>query len=73
MTFGRGHKTGLYLDQRDNRRRDGALAAGRDVLDAFSYTARVRAATRWSAGARARRLHRVVAGGRGDGAREPRP
>lgn len=32
-----GHKTGHYLDQRENRRRAGALAAGADVLDAFSY------------------------------------
>ena len=38
VAFGRGHKTGLYLDQADNRRRVGALAAGRDVLDAFAYT-----------------------------------
>jgi 23S rRNA (cytosine1962-C5)-methyltransferase len=38
VTFGAGHKTGLYLDQRDNRRRFGALARGRDVLDAFAYT-----------------------------------
>jgi len=33
-----GQKTGFYLDQRDNRRRVGQLAAGRDVLDCFSYT-----------------------------------
>ena len=33
-----GHKTGFYLDQRDSRRALAALAAGRDVLDAFSYT-----------------------------------
>jgi 23S rRNA (cytosine1962-C5)-methyltransferase len=39
VAFGMGHKTGLYLDQRDNRARVGALAAGRDVLDAFAYTA----------------------------------
>ena len=39
VTFGAGHKTGLYLDQRENRARVAALAAGRDVLDAFSYTA----------------------------------
>jgi 23S rRNA (cytosine1962-C5)-methyltransferase len=32
-----GHKTGHYLDQRDNRRRAAALAQGRTVLDAFSY------------------------------------
>ncbi len=39
VTIGVGHKTGLYLDQRENRARAGALARGRDVLDAFSYTA----------------------------------
>ena len=39
VTFGAGHKTGLYLDQHDNRVRFGALASGRDVLDVFSYTA----------------------------------
>lgn len=39
VTFGTGHKTGLYLDQRDNRLRFSALAGGRDVLDVFSYTA----------------------------------
>jgi 23S rRNA (cytosine1962-C5)-methyltransferase len=39
VAFGAGHKTGLYLDQRDNRARVGALAPGRDVLDAFAYTA----------------------------------
>jgi 23S rRNA (cytosine1962-C5)-methyltransferase len=33
-----GQKTGFYLDQRDNRRRIGGLAAGRDVLDCFCYT-----------------------------------
>jgi 23S rRNA (cytosine1962-C5)-methyltransferase len=38
VTFGRGHKTGLYLDQGDNRRRVGTLAWGRDILDAFAYT-----------------------------------
>jgi 23S rRNA (cytosine1962-C5)-methyltransferase len=39
MRLGAGHKTGLYLDQTDNRLRVGALAAGRTVLDAFAYTA----------------------------------
>src|SRR5207344_3513484 len=34
-----GHKTGLYLDQAQNRRRAAMLARGQDVLDAFSYTA----------------------------------
>jgi 23S rRNA (cytosine1962-C5)-methyltransferase len=32
-----GQKTGIYLDQRANRRTIGALAAGRDVLNAFCY------------------------------------
>jgi len=30
---GRGHKTGWFCDQRDNRQRVAALARGRDVLD----------------------------------------
>jgi 23S rRNA (cytosine1962-C5)-methyltransferase len=34
----RGHKTGFYLDQRDNRHRLRGIAAGRDVLDCFTYT-----------------------------------
>jgi 23S rRNA (cytosine1962-C5)-methyltransferase len=33
-----GHKTGFYLDQRDNRALVRTLARGRDVLDGFSYT-----------------------------------
>jgi 23S rRNA (cytosine1962-C5)-methyltransferase len=33
-----GHKTGFYLDQRDNRQRVGELAQGRDVLNCFCYT-----------------------------------
>jgi 23S rRNA (cytosine1962-C5)-methyltransferase len=33
-----GHKTGFYLDQRDNRQQLRALASGRDVLDAFCYS-----------------------------------
>ncbi|HTE51869.1 MAG TPA: class I SAM-dependent rRNA methyltransferase [Kofleriaceae bacterium] len=33
-----GQKTGLFLDQRDNRRYVGELAAGRDVLNLFGYT-----------------------------------
>jgi 23S rRNA (cytosine1962-C5)-methyltransferase len=39
VTFGAGQKTGLYLDQSENRRRLGPLARGRTVLDAFAYTA----------------------------------
>ncbi|MEW5774622.1 MAG: class I SAM-dependent methyltransferase [Thermodesulfobacteriota bacterium] len=33
-----GHKTGFYLDQRDNRRLVAAHAAGRRVLNCFAYT-----------------------------------
>jgi 23S rRNA (cytosine1962-C5)-methyltransferase len=33
-----GQKTGFFLDQRENRQRVRALAAGRSVLDGFSYT-----------------------------------
>jgi 23S rRNA (cytosine1962-C5)-methyltransferase len=38
VTFGTGQKTGLYLDQRENRLRVGQLARGRTVLDVFAYT-----------------------------------
>ena len=33
-----GHKTGFYLDQRDNRSKVAASAKGRRVLNCFSYT-----------------------------------
>lgn len=33
-----GHKTGFYLDQRDNRRLIGELAAGRAMLNCFCYS-----------------------------------
>ena len=33
-----GHKTGFYLDQRDNRALLGQLAAGREILNCFCYT-----------------------------------
>lgn len=33
-----GHKTGFYLDQRDNRLRVRDLAAGCEVLDCFAYS-----------------------------------
>ncbi len=39
VRVGGGHKTGLYLDQADNRRRVGPLGAGRAVLDVFAFTA----------------------------------
>lgn len=35
---GGGQKTGFYCDQRDNRRRVEALAAGRSLLDLFAHT-----------------------------------
>ena len=34
----KGHKTGFYLDQREARAQVGELAAGREVLNCFSYT-----------------------------------
>ncbi len=34
----RGQKTGFFLDQRENRRRVGSLAAGLRVLNAFSFS-----------------------------------
>ncbi|OHC68727.1 MAG: 23S rRNA methyltransferase [Rhodocyclales bacterium RIFCSPLOWO2_02_FULL_63_24] len=39
VDFVGGHKTGFYLDQRDNRRRAAELARGRRVLNCFCYTA----------------------------------
>jgi 23S rRNA (cytosine1962-C5)-methyltransferase len=39
VTFGHGHKTGLYLDQAENRRRVASYAHRRSMLDAFAYTA----------------------------------
>ena len=33
-----GHKTGFYLDQRENRALVSAYAAGREVLNCFAYT-----------------------------------
>jgi 23S rRNA (cytosine1962-C5)-methyltransferase len=33
-----GHKTGHYLDQRNNRKRVRQLVSGRSVLDCFTYT-----------------------------------
>ena len=34
-----GHKTGFYLDQRENRALLGQLSTGKDVLNCFCYTA----------------------------------
>ncbi|MGD8903842.1 MAG: class I SAM-dependent rRNA methyltransferase [Anaerolineae bacterium] len=33
-----GHKTGFYLDQRDNRRKASAVCSGAEVLNVFAYT-----------------------------------
>jgi 23S rRNA (cytosine1962-C5)-methyltransferase len=33
-----GHKTGFYLDQRENRRRTASLCVGAEVLNVFAYT-----------------------------------
>jgi 23S rRNA (cytosine1962-C5)-methyltransferase len=37
VDLARGQKTGAFLDQRENRRRVGALADGKSVLNLFSY------------------------------------
>ncbi|TVR20891.1 MAG: class I SAM-dependent rRNA methyltransferase [Anaerolineaceae bacterium] len=34
----RGHKTGFFFDQRENRARVGAMSDGADVLDVFAYS-----------------------------------
>ena len=39
IDFLAGHKTGFYLDQRENRRRTAELARDRRVLNCFCYTA----------------------------------
>jgi 23S rRNA (cytosine1962-C5)-methyltransferase len=38
VDFRNGHKTGLYLDQRANRKRLRSYVSHKDVLDCFSYT-----------------------------------
>jgi 23S rRNA (cytosine1962-C5)-methyltransferase len=38
VDFAKGHKTGFFCDQRDNRRRLAALCAGRRLLDLCCYT-----------------------------------
>lgn len=38
VDFAAGQKTGFFLDQRENRRRVAAYAAGRRVLSAYCYT-----------------------------------
>jgi 23S rRNA (cytosine1962-C5)-methyltransferase len=48
-----GHKTGFYLDQRENRAAVARHAAGREVLDAFCYTG---AFACWTLRAGARRV-----------------
>ena len=38
VDFERGHKTGFFCDQRDNRAAAGRMAAGRNVLDLCTYS-----------------------------------
>ncbi len=38
IDYATGHKTGFYLDQRENRQLLGKLAAGKSVLNCFCYT-----------------------------------
>ncbi len=51
VDFRTGHKTGFFLDQRDNRALAAGLARGRDVLDLCSYTGGF-ALSAWKGGAR---------------------
>ncbi len=51
VDFARGHKTGFFLDQRDNRLRARALAGGRRVLDLCCYSGGF-ALSAWKGGAR---------------------
>ena len=38
VDFREGHKTGFFCDQRDNRRKFGRFASGKEVLDVCCYT-----------------------------------
>ena len=38
VDVGKGHKTGFYLDQRENRREVGLLPRAASVLNCFAYT-----------------------------------
>lgn len=51
VDFETGHKTGFFLDQRENRLRAAALAKGRDVLDVCCYTGGF-ALSAWKGGAK---------------------
>ncbi len=50
VDFRTGHKTGFFLDQRDNRRRAARLARGRKVLDLCCYSGGF-ALSAWKGGA----------------------
>ncbi len=52
VDFRTGHKTGFFLDQRDNRRRAARLARGRKVLDLCCYSGGF-ALSAWQGGAAA--------------------
>ena len=49
---GGGHKTGFFLDQRENRERFAALVRGKKVLDCFTYTGAFAIAARTAGKAR---------------------
>ena len=65
-----GQKTGFFLDQRENRQRVRALAAGREVLDGFCYTGGFSIAALAGGAKRDHRDRELRARARG-GAREP--
>ncbi len=71
VSLGAGHKTGLYLDQAENRRRAASLARGCDMLDAFSYTAGF-ACHALRGGARRAAVPGILARGHQGRRREPR-
>jgi hypothetical protein len=71
VTLGGGHKTGFYLDQRDNRARVAAHARGRRVLDGFCYTGAFACAA-LAAGASRRAPPRVLGRGARGRAEKPR-
>jgi 23S rRNA (cytosine1962-C5)-methyltransferase len=64
-----GHKTGFYLDQRDNRLLTGQLAGGRAVLNCFCYTGGF--SLQALAGGAARCCRSTVRPGAGVGAAQP--
>jgi 23S rRNA (cytosine1962-C5)-methyltransferase len=62
VDLARGQKTGAFLDQRENRRRVRALAAGRRVLNLFSYAGGFSLAARLGGAAHVTSVDRAAGG-----------